>query len=132
MVAKVLILSEHSEILALYSLILEHAGYDCVTVTTDQDALLYLQTSNIDVLFIIGPRSLSFNGWEFYAYLKSDPDLGNIPVIIYTPLPPYKSLPNPTDYGDALFVMPLSTMDLIEKVKEFSNIKISSRRVVND
>jgi CheY-like chemotaxis protein len=111
-VAKVLILSEDSESLALYSLILERAGYDCVTVTTDQDALFYLQTSNIDVLFIIGPHFLSINGWEFYDHLKADPNLCNIPVIVYTPKPPHKSLPNSTDYGDALFVMPLSPWDL--------------------
>lgn len=121
--ARILILSEDRDDLAIYKLILEQEGYECITVSTLQDTLSRLQTSKIDVLFIVGLHNFSFDGLEFYEQLKSDPKLGNIPVIIYTPWFPSDLKPNPTDYGDTLFVMPMDIRAFRKKVKELVGLE---------
>ncbi|MBE7551154.1 MAG: response regulator [Anaerolineales bacterium] len=118
---KILILSDDPDNLKLYKLIIEQEGYDCVTATTPQDTLFYLRTSEINVLYMVGLYSFSnFDGLEFYQQLKSDPQLCKIPVIIYTSRIFSDLKPNPADYGDTLFVMPLVIRNLREKLKELT------------
>jgi DNA-binding response OmpR family regulator len=122
-VARILILSEDRDDLALYKLILEQEGYECITVSTLQDTQARLHTSEVDVLYIVGLHDFGFEGLEFYEHLKSDPKLGKIPVIIYTPRVPSDLKLNPADYGDTLFVMPMDIRAFREKVKELVSLE---------
>ena len=110
--ARILILSENSDDLAMYNLILERQGYDCITCTTLENARSYLQNSDIDVLYIVGFHYFGRDGLEFYERLKSDTELCKIPVIIYTPWWPSTLKLNPSDFGDTLFVMPKKSKNL--------------------
>jgi len=122
--ATVLILSEDVNYRLLYEKVLEVRGHNHVSVSSRQDTLSHLKSSGIDVLFIVGPHQLSFDGWEFYKQLKSSPELCNIPVIIYTPLtPPSDFTPNPSNYGDTLFTMPLSIDRFVKKLQEVTGIE---------
>jgi response regulator RpfG family c-di-GMP phosphodiesterase len=122
-VSKILILSEDIDDLTLYNHVLEREGYECITITKLQDTLHHLQTPDVDVLFIVGFHNFGSEGLEFYEYLKTDSKLGKIPVIIYTPWWPSKLKPNPTDYGDTLFMMPMDIGAFREKVKELTSVK---------
>ena len=119
--AKVLLLAEDSENLILNKLILERHGYEHLTASTPEDALFHLQNSDVDVLYIVELYWSQFDGVEFYRQLKTDPELCGIPVIIYTPRVLSDISPNPTDYGDTVFVMPLEIGKLVAKVKELTD-----------
>ena len=120
--ATILILSEDLEDRLLYEHVLKQHGYNYVSVSSRQDTLSHLQSSEIDVLFIVGPRRLSFDGWEFYGELKSNPELCDIPVIVYAPWVPSNITPRPSDYGDTLFTMPMDIRQFVKKVEELTSI----------
>ena len=121
--ATVLILSEDLEDRLLYEHVLKRLGYNYVSVSSRQDTLSHLQSSGIDVLFIVEPHRLSFDGWEFYEQLKSDSELCNIPVIVYAVWVSSNITPNPSDYGDTLFTMPMDINKFIKKVQELTSIE---------
>jgi hypothetical protein len=56
-------------------------------------------------------------GWEFYGEVKDDRNFCKIPVIVYTAIH-RNYLPDPRDYGDVLFTMPLDVSTLQDKVRE--------------
>ena len=120
--AIILILSEDLEDRLLYEHVLKQHGYNYVSVSSRQDTLSNLESSEIDVLFIVGPRRLSFDGWEFYGELKSNPELCDIPVIVYAPWVPSSITPRPSDYGDTLFTMPMDIRQFVKKVEELTSI----------
>ncbi|MEM7343086.1 MAG: hypothetical protein AAF485_02495 [Chloroflexota bacterium] len=115
---RILLLSEDQDQLELYQAIFKHEGYACVIATTPQDAFHYLQTSQINVVFIIGLYHQGFKGLAFYADLKSDPELGQIPVILYNARIMSDLQINPTDYGDTLLSMPVDVRALIDRVRD--------------
>jgi DNA-binding NtrC family response regulator len=118
-VATVLILSEIPEDRRVYEHVLERLGYNYVSVSSHQDTLSHLQSSSIDVLFMIGLHG----DWDFYEQLKSDPKLCGIPVIIYSGWGPSNVSPNPSDYGDTLFTRPMPIGEFVKKVQELTGIE---------
>ena len=120
--ATVLILVEDLEDRLLYEHVLERQGYNYVSVSSCQDALSHLRSSGIDVLFIVGPHRLSFDGWEFYERLKSDRELCDIPIIVYAAWVPSNITPKPSDYGDTLFTMPMEIDKFVKKIQDLTSI----------
>ena len=105
----------------MYERLLKQEGFDYVSVSTREDTLLYMLSSEIDLLFIAGTHRMDFNGWIFYEQLRSNSKLSDIPIIVYTPWFASNSAPNPTDYGDTLFTMPMDLREFIKKVRELTN-----------
>ena len=118
---KILILSNNLETSMLFNAVLERDGYESLIVTTTQDALSHLENLKIKVFILILPLQESEeNGWDFYISLKTGRNFSDIPVIVYMAWFP-RSLPNPADYGDVLFTMPLDVTEIQDKVRELSH-----------
>ncbi|MEM7346496.1 MAG: response regulator [Chloroflexota bacterium] len=113
-----MILSDDREMRLLFELIFEKEGYECILAETSTEALSHLQALDIDFgFFDLSLPNESESGWDFYLQLKGDPNLSKIPIIIYTASRNEK-LPNPDDYGDALFTKPLQIKDMLARIEE--------------
>jgi len=82
----VLVVDDDADILDVYSVVLEDAGYEVLTAGNGQEALERVRRpdgSNVS-LILLDVMMPVMNGWEFLAQRSEDPKLRNIPVVVCT------------------------------------------------
>ena len=84
--ARILSLNDDPDIVECHKAILEDAGYECLTATNDEWALAILRKVRVDLL-IQDIKRPGRDGWSFLRFLKSDPALKDIPVLIVSSAP---------------------------------------------
>jgi DNA-binding response OmpR family regulator len=119
---RILILSDDPHQRTLFQLVFEREGYETLTVTTVKEALSQLKGAEIDLFLMDLPlEGGGLAGWDFYKSLKTDPDLRNIPIVVYTArFPTDGSVPNPKEYGDEYLVKPLPIKELLTYIRKLS------------
>lgn len=83
---RILSLDDDPEILELIQLVLTRAGYEVLTATNAQQALVLLQSQAIDLLTQDISRP-GIRGDEFLRQMKSDETLRQIPVVVISAVP---------------------------------------------
>jgi CheY-like chemotaxis protein len=80
---KTLIVDDEKLILISTRIVLESVGYQVVTAASGEEALVKARETypGLILLDIMMP---GIDGWETLSRLKEDPDLKDIPVIIFT------------------------------------------------
>ena len=61
-------------------------------------------------------------GWGFYKDLKDNQNFCEIPIIVYTAIyHKSETRPDPRDYGDTLYTMPIDITDLRNQARELGS-----------
>lgn len=83
MAKKVLLVDDEQDLVAVTKRRLENVGYEVMTVETGEDALACLQkdTPDLILLDLLLPK---MHGEEVCKRIKSDDNLKNIPVVLFT------------------------------------------------
>jgi PleD family two-component response regulator len=83
--AKILAVDDSSENLRLLQALLNVAGYEVVTASNGEEALVKVAKESPD-LIIIDAMMPKLNGFEVCALLKSEEETRLIPVVLTTPI----------------------------------------------
>jgi CheY-like chemotaxis protein len=76
---RVLIVEDNFDNRAIYSVLLEHAGYDVLQAPDGQEGVRLACRDHPDVILMDLSMPV-LDGWEALKRLKSDPDTASIPV----------------------------------------------------
>jgi CheY-like chemotaxis protein len=122
-VARITVVNDNPEFLALVKDILEDDRYDTVTIDGDRpDALEAVRASHPDLLMIdlrLGAEGL--HGWELAQQVRADPAFGSMPVLICSAdveaLKSVKSMLDDTQHVAAL-AKPFSIDDLTRAIDD--------------
>lgn len=80
---KILYVDDESLIVLLMKRRLEHGGYTVITAESGQEALTKIKKEKPD-LCVVDHTMPKMTGLELCRLIKNDPDLKQIPVIMYT------------------------------------------------
>ncbi len=95
----ILVCDDDPSVLEVVGAVLEHQEYQVVTVTSGQDAVAQAaaQQPAVILLDLLMPQ---MNGWETMAVLKNRPETRNIPILIFSILPPQERTPSQPEFVD--------------------------------
>jgi CheY-like chemotaxis protein len=94
----VLLVEDNADTRDVLARVLHMRGYETATADDGLDALAYLRSGGHASVIILDLLMPNMDGWTFQRALKADPRWADIPVIIYSALPP-------DDPGDAIGVL---------------------------
>jgi CheY-like chemotaxis protein len=119
--ARVTVVNDNPEFLALVRDILEDDRYETITIDGDRpDALDAIRASRPDVLMIdLRMGSEGLHGWEIAQQVRAEPDFDGLPVLICSAdAPALKQLEQDlaADQHVASLVKPFSIDDLIAAI----------------
>jgi CheY-like chemotaxis protein len=81
----IMVVEDDSEIRDLLRDALVDHGYQSIAATNGADALAQLRSRpQKPCLIVLDIRMPELNGWEFRRAQKADPDLGSIPLVLFT------------------------------------------------
>jgi len=78
----VLVVEDDGDLSRTIGTVLDHEGFSAVCVTNGEDALAYLERSQVPFLILLDLNMPVMTGWEFRRRQTQDPRLASIPVII--------------------------------------------------
>jgi DNA-binding response OmpR family regulator len=114
MAKRILILDDNQDILDVVQETLIYEQFE-VKSTSRSDSVIPLVKEFIPHLIILDYRVAGLNGGELCKQIKSHPDFGNIPVIIFSAYINHND--ELFDYGcDAIINKPFDLNELVEKV----------------
>jgi CheY-like chemotaxis protein len=83
---KILVVEDDQPILDLMDLLIRKLGYDPVLMPNGIDALKAVAEDR-PLLILLDIMMTPINGWEFLERLRSNPELADLPVILFTASP---------------------------------------------
>ena len=83
MAKTVLIVDDEQGMLRILTIILQRAGYDILTASNGDDALQLLQSHHPDVV-VLDDMMPGLSGGDLCTYIKQEPTLRDIPVIMHS------------------------------------------------
>lgn len=94
--------------------LVESAGFRCITANNGAEALELLLNGDFEPDLILSDVEMpQIDGWEFLEYIKTDDNLGHIPVVLVTSLESDEHRARAFDLGAAEYVVkPLSGTSL--------------------
>lgn len=110
---KVLAVDDEADALAFLEALFVDEGFEFIRASTGAQALAMIRTLRADVV-IVDYRMPAMNGLEFCELLRSDHELREIPIIIYTAynVPPHSNC----GLYDLVFVKPVDPQALLRGV----------------
>jgi len=111
---------DDDDILDVYSVVLEDAGYEVMTARNGQEALERLRrpegpNASLILLDVMMPV---MNAWEFLARRIEDPKLRNIPVVLCTGDP--RAFGGTPEGVAAVLQKPLGLDTLLEAIRRYA------------
>lgn len=99
--------------------LVEAAGFKCITANSGADALELLLNGDFEPDMILSDVEMpQIDGWEFLEYVKTDDNLGHIPVVLITSLDADEHRQRAYDLGAADYIVKPLTGDALENVTE--------------
>jgi len=83
MADKILIVDDDLETLRLVGLMLQRQGYEILAANNGNQALLQARSEKPD-LIVLDVMMPEMDGFQFSQQLRKDPDVGNIPILMFT------------------------------------------------
>jgi CheY-like chemotaxis protein len=93
----VLACDDDPAVLEVVAAVLEQHGYQVVTATTGQEAVVQAEAQQ-PALILLDLLMPQMNGWDTMAALKRKPETHNIPIIIFSILSPPETTPLPAHW----------------------------------
>ncbi len=116
---KTLIVDDEKLILISTRIVLESVGYEVVTAASGEEALIAARAAQPG-LILLDIMMPGIDGWETLSRLKEDPELKEIPVIIFTAREHSRGRQLAREMGAVdYFQKPFEPDELIEIVDEY-------------
>lgn len=116
---KTLIVDDEKLILISTRIVLESVGYEVVTAASGEEALVTARGTQPG-LILLDIMMPGIDGWETLSRLKEDPELKEIPVIIFTAREHSRGRQLAREMGAVdYFQKPFEPDELIEIVEEY-------------
>jgi DNA-binding response OmpR family regulator len=122
MAQRILIVDDDPDILVLTTARLRPLGYEIITAIDAEQALVFLQKESVD-LIILDRLLPKMQGEELCKMLKSDVKFKNIPIILFTALVCDIAGIIKESGADDCITKPYDPKELINKVKNYLEIK---------
>ena len=117
---KILIIEDERILVEMYHDTFTEAGFKVVSVTESKEALKVTKKEKPDliILDLLLPRE---DGFSFLAWLKKDPAISGIPVIIFTNYDGEKARRKAIDLGikDYLIKADFTPKEIVDRVKNY-------------
>ncbi|MEO6630932.1 MAG: response regulator [Mucilaginibacter sp.] len=114
---RILVLDDNQDILEIVHETLEYEQFDVKSTGDGTDVMPLVETFSPD-LVLLDYRVAGMNGGELCRQIKSHPDYGHIPVIIFSAYVNHQA--DLFAYGcDAIINKPFDLTELVEKVNSF-------------
>ena len=124
---KILVIDDEVDTVVYMETLLQDNGYDTISANNGQEGLEKAKTENPD-LVVLDVSMPEKSGMRFFKELKTDPDLGAIPVVFVTGVTGFagdkdalknfigsrSSIPDP----EGFFSKPIEREEFLKKVKE--------------
>lgn len=110
---RILVIEDDETVRHMLRLILERAGYE-VELSEDGQTV-YDARTQWPHLFLLDKQLLGNDGLDICRYIKSNPELRSIPVIVLSATPDIESIALEAG-ADDFMAKPLNTMELLMKV----------------
>jgi CheY-like chemotaxis protein len=99
--------------------LVEAAGFKCITANNGADALELLLNGDFEPDLILSDVEMpQIDGWQFLEYIKTDENLGHIPIVLVTSLDADEHRTRAFDLGAADYIVKPLNSDSFEKVTE--------------
>jgi two-component system chemotaxis sensor kinase CheA len=99
--------------------LVEAAGFKCITANNGADALELLLNGDFEPDLILSDVEMpQIDGWQFLEYIKTDDNLGHIPIVLVTSLDADEDRTRAFDLGAADYIVKPLNSDSFEKVTE--------------
>ena len=116
---KTLIVDDEKLILISTRIVLESVGFEIVTAASGEEALVTARAAKPG-LILLDIMMPGIDGWETLSRLKEDPELKEIPVIIFTAREHSRGRQLAREMGAVdYFQKPFEPDELIDIVKEY-------------
>jgi CheY-like chemotaxis protein len=116
---KTLIVDDEKLILISTRIVLESVGYEVVTAASGEEALVTSRATQPG-LILLDIMMPGIDGWETLSRLKEDPELKDIPVIIFTAREHSRGRQLAREMGAVdYFQKPFEPDELIDIVEEY-------------
>jgi CheY-like chemotaxis protein len=116
---KTLIVDDEKLILISTRIVLESVGYEVVTAASGEEALVTARATQPG-LILLDIMMPGIDGWETLSRLKEDPELKEIPVIIFTAREHSRGRQLAREMGAVdYFQKPFEPDELIDIVEEY-------------
>lgn len=125
--ARILMIDDDAEMVALGKLILEREGFDVLFAYNGREGLALLdRESNVD-LILLDIMMVGMDGWQVLEIIKKNEKHAHIPVIMLTARHYLEDESKTTDYA-SLFagyvVKPFVVRDLLGKINKLLNERV--------
>jgi DNA-binding response OmpR family regulator len=115
---KILIAEDERDIRDLIAFTLKFAGFEVVAVVNGKEAVEAALKEVSDLILMDG-RMLKMTGNEACLKIKSEPDIGNVPIVFLSAKGHESEIQEGLDAGAAEYLLkPFAPDDLIKRVKE--------------
>lgn len=99
--------------------LIEAAGFKCITANNGADALELLLNGDFEPELILSDVEMpQIDGWALLEYVKTDENLGHIPIVLITSLDTDEHRMRAFDLGAADYIVKPLTTDALENVTE--------------
>ncbi len=115
----ILIVDDSASIRHQTQKLVEAAGFKCLTANNGADALELLLNGDFELDLILSDIEMpQIDGWQLLEYIKTDENLGHIPVVLITSLAADEHSRRAFDLGAADYIVKPLTSEALETVTE--------------
>jgi class 3 adenylate cyclase/ActR/RegA family two-component response regulator len=128
-VAKILVVDDTPNNVKLLSDLLASRGYEVVTASDGDEALLRVKDSKPDLVLldVMMPR---LNGYDTCRAIRADPETGILPVVMVTALDPSTERVKGIEAGaDDFLTKPINVQELLARVKSLLRVQALFQQV---
>jgi CheY-like chemotaxis protein len=120
----ILIVDDSATIRRQLQTVVENAGYRSITAENGADALELLLNGTVEPDIILSDVEMpQIDGWTFLEYIKTDDNLGRIPVVMITSLKASEHRDLAINLGASdLVEKPFSESDIVRVVEEYAGV----------
>ncbi len=117
--SKILIIDDEPEIRVLTRIMLENAGYKVAEASNGEEGLELIRKTKF-TLVLLDVMMPDLYGWEVCKKIKEDPELKEIPVVLFTVVSVEERLFNKIEKcgADAVVNKPFDKKELLETVEK--------------
>jgi len=114
----VLVVDDEPDVRLIARLVLTAAGFEVREVASGEEALAELAGERAPDVVLLDLRMPGLDGWAVLRRLRTDPALGEVPVVVFTAdLSSQAEAPQELRAGDVLITKPFEADDLLGAVE---------------
>ncbi len=115
---RVLVVDDEPYLLRILSFKLRRAGFSTCEATSAEEAQELLRTQTVDLVLLDVALATPTNGFQLAEWLKSQPDIADVPVIMLTARGFAQDIRRGHEVGAAGYITkPFSTAEVVQRVE---------------